>query len=83
MRLEDLGLDRVGVSGGRGHVRPDRLKVTVGYKAGFVGKGQISYAGPSAVERVRLALDIVRERLAITGIEFDELDLSLIGITCR
>jgi hypothetical protein len=80
VRLEDLGPDRVGVRGGDGRARPDQLKVSVGYKAGFVGEGQISYAGSNAVARGRLALEIVRERLDLLGVEIDELDLSLIGV---
>ena len=31
--------------------RPDRLKVSVGYLAGFVGEGEIGYAGANAVAR--------------------------------
>lgn len=78
--LREIGPDRVAVSGGDGRTRPDHLKVSVGYKAGFVGEGQISYAGAGAVDRGRLALEIVRERLALTGVEVDEIDLSLVGI---
>lgn len=80
VRLTELGPDRVGISGGSGRARPDLLKVSVGYCGGFVGEGQIGYAGPGAVERGRLALEIVRERLALTGVEVDELDLSLVGV---
>jgi hypothetical protein len=80
VRLEEIGPDRVAVTGGGGRARPDQLKVSVGYKAGFVGEGQISYAGPGAADRGRLALRIVQERLALTGVEVEDLDLSLIGI---
>jgi hypothetical protein len=76
----DLGEDRVAVSGGDGHPRPDKLKVLIGYKDGFSGEGQMSYAGPGAVARGRLALDIVRGRLALTGVPVEELRLDLIGI---
>lgn len=53
----------VSVTGAAGHRRPDRLKVTVGYDGGWLGEGEISYAGPNAAERARLALDVVRRRL--------------------
>src|SRR5690349_18673709 len=45
VRLRALGQDRVEVSGGTARPRPDTLKVSVGYHAGFVGEGEISYAG--------------------------------------
>jgi hypothetical protein len=76
----ELGEDRVAVSGGKGHPRPDTLKVSIGYEDGFSGEGQISYAGPGAVARGRLALDIVRGRLALTGVSVEELQLDLIGV---
>ncbi|GAA3742544.1 hypothetical protein HDA32_003271 [Spinactinospora alkalitolerans] len=62
--VTDLGGDRVGVGGARGRARPERLKVSVGYRAGFRGEGEISYAGRGALERARLAADVVRERLS-------------------
>ncbi|MCA8254754.1 DUF1446 domain-containing protein [Burkholderia sp. AU31624] len=72
--------DRVRVTGGRGAARPDTLKVSVAYVDGWIGEGQISYGGPGALERARLALDIVRERLALTGVAATELRFDLIGV---
>jgi hypothetical protein len=74
------GPDRVGVRGGRGRPRPDTLKVSVGYRDGFVGEGQISYGGPGALERALLARDVVRERLRITGLRASELRCDVIGL---
>jgi hypothetical protein len=78
--VEELGSDRVRVSGGRGTRRPSTLKVSVGYVDGFIGEGQISYAGPGALARGRLALEIVRERLKLTGVAASELRFELIGV---
>jgi hypothetical protein len=78
--VEEIGLDRVRISGGRGAKRTDTLKVSVGYVDSFIGEGQISYAGPGALARGRLALDIVRERLKLTGVETNELRFDLIGM---
>ncbi|MCA7922666.1 DUF1446 domain-containing protein [Burkholderia cenocepacia] len=72
--------DRVRVTGGRGTARPDTLKVSVAYVDGWIGEGQISYGGPGALTRARLALDIVRERLALTGVAASELRFDLIGV---
>ncbi len=72
--------DRVRVSGGRGTTRTDTLKVSVGYVDSFIGEGQISYAGPGALARGRLALDIVRERLKLTGVASSELRFELVGV---
>jgi len=78
--VAELGPDRVLVQGVAGRERPVMLKVSVGYRDSHVGEGQISYAGPGAVARARLALDIVADRLRITGVRYSELRLDLVGV---
>jgi hypothetical protein len=80
VRVEEIGPDRVRVSGGRGSKRTGTLKVSVGYLDSFIGEGQISYAGPGALARGRLALEIVRGRLKLTGVATSELRFDLIGV---
>jgi hypothetical protein len=80
VKVEEIGPDRVRVSGGRGAKRTDTLKVSVGYVDSYIGEGQISYAGPGALARGRLALEIVRERLKLTGVETSELRFELVGV---
>ena len=75
--FEPLAPNRIQVTGARGRPRPDSLKVTLGYLDGFIGEGQMSYAGPGAVARGRLALDILRHRL---GDRYDDLQFDLIGV---
>jgi hypothetical protein len=78
--VAEEAVDRVRVTGGNGTARTDTLKVSVAYADGYIGEGQISYGGPGAVARARLALDIVRERLALTGVAASELRFDLIGV---
>ncbi|WP_413142857.1 acyclic terpene utilization AtuA family protein [Burkholderia cepacia] len=78
--VAEEAVDRVRVTGGRGTARPDTLKVSVAYVDGWIGEGQISYGGTGALERARLALGIVRERLALTGVAATELRFDLIGV---
>lgn len=80
VRIEEEEEDRVRVTGGSGAPRPDTLKVSVAYNDGFIGEGQISYGGPGAVARGRLALEIVQERLLLTGIDTRELRADLMGV---
>ncbi|MBV8849669.1 MAG: DUF1446 domain-containing protein [Methylobacteriaceae bacterium] len=80
VRIEEIGPDRIRVVGGRGAPKTGLLKTSVGYLDSFVGEGQISYAGPGAVARGKLALDIVRERLALTGVAMNESRFELIGV---
>ncbi len=80
MKVEEIAADRVRISGGRGTKRTGTLKVSVGYVDSYIGEGQISYAGPGALARGRLALQIVRERLKLTGVAASELRFDLIGV---
>ena len=80
VRFAELGPDRIAVSGGGGRRRPDTLKVSVGYEDSCVGEGQISYTGPGALARGRLALEIVRERLRLIGVPTSETRFELIGV---
>ena len=72
--------DRVRVRGARAAPRTATYKVSVGYRDGWLGEGQISYGGPGAVARARLAGEVVGERLKLCGFAYDQLRIELIGI---
>jgi hypothetical protein len=76
--LTQIGPDRVRVEGATGRQRPDQLKVTVGHRDGFIGEGQISYAGLGAQARGQLALSVLQERLA--GVKALDKRFELIGV---
>jgi hypothetical protein len=78
--VTEIGPDRVRIEGGGGRPRTGTLKVSVGYLDSCIGEGQISYAGPGAVARGRLALAIVAERLRLIGAAVRELRCELIGV---
>ena len=80
VRLTSDGPDRVRASSASGHPRPDTLKVTVGYHDGYIGEGQMGYAGPGCVARGQLALELVRQRLQDAGLGDLETRYELIGI---
>lgn len=78
VHFTQLAPDRVQAHGASGHSRPEQLKVTLGYRDGFIGEGQISYAGPGARARGELALSILRLRL-----QDDTLSHGLAGLERR
>jgi len=75
--LAETGADRVTMRGAGGRARTHTFKVSVGYRAGFVGEGEISYAGERALERARLGGEIVRERLRD---DVPDLRIDVIGV---
>lgn len=78
VQLAQTGPDQVRVWGGGGQCRPNTLKVSVGYEAGFIGEGELSYAGANALNRAKLAGDIIQERLKD---QFTDLRIDYIGST--
>ena len=78
--MQQLGPDRVGITGATGHPKSGLLKVTLGYLDSHIGEGQISYAGPGALARARLAQAIVAERLQLCGVQTQELRFDLVGV---
>ncbi len=81
VRLEQAGRHRVAVSGAKGRPRTPLYKVTVGYFDGFIGEGQVSFAGPNAVARAKLGAQIVQARLKERGFTYPEVQVDLIGLT--
>ena len=73
--------DRVAVLGARARPRTDTYKVVVGYFDGYIGSGEMGYAGPNAVARAELAAEVVRERLRRQGFTYSEMRCDLIGLT--
>jgi hypothetical protein len=79
--IEQVGADRVRITGVRGHPLPPTLKATLCYEGGWLSEGEISYAGPNATARARLAATVVRERLRLLGHGHLPLRADLVGVT--
>ncbi len=78
--VTEVGPDRVQVEGARGRPRPETLKATVCVEGGWLGEGEISYAGPNALRRARLAGQILRDRLRRLGLGNLRHRIDLIGV---
>lgn len=73
--VTELGPDRVALGGVQGHPRPDTLKVSAFYEGGWLGEAEISYGGPRAEARARLAADVIQRRMGEQALRVD-----LIGV---
>lgn len=77
VHLKDIGKNKVQVSGGSGKQKPNTYKTSIGYKAFYLGEGEISYAGSAAYERAQLAADILQKRLQD---KFEDIRIDFIGM---
>lgn len=80
IRFTQDGKDRVKAEGATGNPKTETFKCSIGYKDCYIGDGEISYGGPGCLERAKLALEIVKERLELVAPgQFDEMKFDLIG----
>jgi hypothetical protein len=79
--FEQVGKDRVRVEGARARPRTPTYKVVVGFHDGWIGEGEVGYAGPNALARARLSEQIVRERLKMRGFTYPEMRVDYIGMS--
>jgi hypothetical protein len=80
IRLEQVGRDRVRVSGIRGAPATDTYKVSISYLAGYKAVGHLTVSGPDAVPKARVCADALWGRLRRAGFEFEETRTELLGV---
>jgi hypothetical protein len=67
LRVEDLGQDRVRVSGATGRQAPEKLKVSATLRAGFRASGMLTIIGKDAVPKAQRAAEVLKDRLKLAG----------------
>ena len=72
IQLTQVGENRVKVSGIKGKPATPTYKVSISWHQGYKTAGQLTIAGPQAVEKAKLCADIVFERVALDGFTFSE-----------
>ena len=79
--FEQESRHRVRAVGARARPRTTHYKVVIGYHDGYIGEGEVAYAGPNALARAKLAEHIVRERLKLRGFTYPEIRVDYIGMS--
>lgn len=78
--LTQAGRDRVRVDGVRGKPRPDTLKLSIGYHAGYKVVGMLSFAWPDAYEKAQYAAEILMKKMRRKGLRAEDVHVSYIGL---
>ena len=68
------------VLGAKGKPPTEKLKVSVGYRDGYIVDAQISYGGSFAKERAELATEVLKERIELRKLDFDDIQFDLMGL---
>jgi hypothetical protein len=79
--FEEVSPDRVLVHGARACPRTRTYKAVVGYFDGYIGVGEMTFAGINALARARLAAEVVQDRFHAEGGVASEIQVDLVGIS--
>lgn len=79
VRLGQAGPDRVRVSGARGNVRPERYKVSIAYRDGYMASGTLVIAGRDCVNTARRCGEIVLDRVRRAGMLPERTHVEVLG----
>lgn len=78
--LKQAGDNRVRVGNVRGKEKPEMLKVSMGYHAGYKVAGMLSFAWPDAYEKAQYAADIIMKKMRRKGLKEEEVRIDYIGV---
>ncbi len=79
IKLEDLGNNRVKMFNVSGTKETEFYKVSCSYFYGYSASGSLTYSWPKALTKARAAEQILRKRLEILDLHFEEIRAEFIG----
>jgi hypothetical protein len=79
IKLEDLGNDRVKVYDVKGKPETEFYKVSCSYADGYSASSSLTYSWPRALTKAKAADKILRKRLELLNLKFDEIRTEFIG----
>ncbi|HEX7644608.1 MAG TPA: acyclic terpene utilization AtuA family protein [Burkholderiaceae bacterium] len=79
LTLDDLGSDRVRVTGATGKPKPERLKIVGGFHDGWMGQASMGYSWPKAYAKAERAAQIVKLQMREQRMAFDDLRVEYLG----
>jgi len=80
VNLEDIGQDRVRLTGATGHPRTDYLKVVGGYRDGFKAEVTWGFSWPDAYDKALAAVEMVKSQLADKQVPHEALFVEFPGL---
>jgi len=80
LKLQDLGEDRVRMTGARGRSRPAQLKLVGGFRDGYKAEVTWGFSWPDAWDKAQAAIAMVRDQLADRRMAHDELFVEYPGL---
>ncbi|MDP2301952.1 MAG: acyclic terpene utilization AtuA family protein [Ignavibacteria bacterium] len=79
IKLEEEGKDRIKVFNIKGKPDTPSYKVSCSYESGFSASSTLTYSWPQALTKAKAVDKILRKRLEILNLQFDEMRTEFIG----
>lgn len=79
-RIEKLGENLVNIKNLKGKQRPEKLKLSIGYHAGYRVAAYLSFAWPEAYEKAAYAGDILMKKMKRKGLRAEEIRIDYVGL---
>jgi hypothetical protein len=79
VRLTQIGPDRVEVAGAAGGPAPERLKVSIAYRDGFMASGTLVVCGDDADRRARACGEMILARVRAAGHDLARTHIEILG----
>jgi hypothetical protein len=79
VEIEPLARDRVRIRGATGRAAPERYKVSLAYRDGYLATGQMLVYDRKPVEKARACAEIILARLKAAGCEFARVNVECLG----
>jgi len=81
VEVQQVGENRVHVTGFRGRPKPEKIKVTLGGTEGYVAVGRVGYGGTGAYRRAKRASEIIVNRMEkVHGVAPSALHVDFLGV---
>lgn len=79
IQLEDVGTNRVRLHNVKGRPATDSYKVSMSYFDGYTAVGTLTFSWPDALEKAKVAEEILRTRMKDHGRAFEEIRSEYLG----
>lgn len=79
--IDEIGENIVKITGAKVLGEPETLKASICFEGGFLGTGEVSYAGSNSFNKAKLCQEIIEKRLELTGVSCDEINFDLVGFS--
>lgn len=78
--IKEVEKDFVEVKNIKGNTRPELLKLSIGYNAGYKVETYLNFAWPDAYEKAKLASEIIMKKMERKNLKTDDIRIDFVGL---